>query len=113
MHRSIIVIAHDIRSTHNVGSLLRTAEGLGVVHVYFTGYTPYPQLPVGDDRLPHLAAKLTKQISKTALGAETMVPWTHHDSIEQLVAELHADGYTIAALEQTAQSMLKILGYLK
>ena len=29
MHRSIIVIAHDIRSTHNVGSLLRTAEGLG------------------------------------------------------------------------------------
>ncbi|QQS18448.1 hypothetical protein IPL68_07765 [Candidatus Saccharibacteria bacterium] len=44
MKRKIILIAHDIRSTHNVGSLLRTAECLGVERVYLSGYTPYPSV---------------------------------------------------------------------
>ena len=65
--RDIILIAHNLRSCHNVGSLLRTAEGLGVQTVYLTGYTPYP-LELGDTRLPHIATKLHKQIDKTALG---------------------------------------------
>jgi len=51
--RTIVVIAHDIRSTHNVGSLLRTCEGLGVSAMYLTGYTPYPST-TDDDRLPHI-----------------------------------------------------------
>lgn len=96
---SIILIAHNLRSTHNVGSLLRTAEGLGVSRVYFTGYTPYPQTS-GDTRLPHIASKLDKQIHKTALGAESMVTWTHLPDIAPLIQSLHGEGYTIAALEQ-------------
>lgn len=103
--RNIVLIAHDIRSTHNVGSLLRTCEGLGVRHVYFTGYTPFPALPDGDLRLPHIAQKLTKQINKTALGAENLVPWSHLDSAETCLARLRADGYQIVALEQTASSV--------
>ena len=38
----IIVIAHNIRSTYNVGSLFRTADGFGVTRLILTGYTPYP-----------------------------------------------------------------------
>jgi 23S rRNA (guanosine2251-2'-O)-methyltransferase len=72
--RQIVLIAHNLRSTHNVGSLLRTADGLGVTSVYLTGYTPYP-LAAGDDRLPYIAQKLHKQIAKTALGAENSVAW--------------------------------------
>ena len=68
----IRLIVHDVRSTHNVGSLLRTADGLGVRHVYFTGYTPYP-VKENDTRLPHISTKLTKDIHKTALGAEQTV----------------------------------------
>jgi tRNA G18 (ribose-2'-O)-methylase SpoU len=102
--RSIVVIAHDIRSTHNVGSLLRTAEGLGVDHVYFTGYTPYPKV-AGDDRLPHIAEKLTRQIHKTALGAEDLVLWSHETAIVKLLNDLRAEGYQIVALEQTAASI--------
>src|SRR5579871_6804873 len=82
MDRDIILIAHDIRSTHNVGSLLRTAEGMGVARVYFTGYTPYPSLATGDERLPHIAQKLTRQIQKTALGAESQVAWSHHTDVK-------------------------------
>lgn len=102
--RTIVVIAHDIRSTHNVGSLLRTCEGLGVERLYFTGYTPYPALPAGDPRLPHIAQKLSKQINKTALGAEAMVPWSVAEDAADCIRQLQADGYQVAALEQTASS---------
>ncbi len=98
--RSIVVIAHNLRSTHNVGSLLRTAEGLGVKKVFMTGYTPYP-FAVGDDRLPHIAKKVHAAIIKTALGAESLMTWQHYGTIEPVISQLRADGYTIAAVEQT------------
>lgn len=102
--REIILIAHDIRSTHNVGSLLRTAEGLGVTQVFFTGYTPYPALQ-DDTRLPHIAGKLDRQINKTALGAERMIPWTHQDDVAACITQVKSLGYTVAALEQITDSV--------
>lgn len=106
--RKIVVIAHDMRSTHNVGSLLRTADGFGAT-VYLTGYTPYPQSPQ-DDRLPHISAKLTKQIHKTALGAEANHDLWSHDDIKPLLARLKAEGYEIIGLEQSNNS-IKLPGY--
>jgi 23S rRNA (guanosine2251-2'-O)-methyltransferase len=103
--RDIVVIAHDIRSTHNVGSLLRTCEGIGVSHMYFTGYTPYPRLDSGDTRLPHIADKLTQQIHKTALDAETLVPWSHLELVEACISSLKADGFAVVALEQSQDSV--------
>jgi 23S rRNA (guanosine2251-2'-O)-methyltransferase len=100
----IVVIAHDIRSTHNVGSLLRTCEGLGVNGVYFTGYTPYPLEP-SDARLPHIARKLTAQIHKTALGAEELIKWHHATEVEALIVKLKQDGYKVIALEQSDGSI--------
>jgi tRNA G18 (ribose-2'-O)-methylase SpoU len=103
MHRSLIVIAHNLRSSHNVGSLLRTADGLGVEMVYLTGYTPYPS-QAKDGRLPHISAKLNRQIHKTALGAEGTQKWQAVSQLEPLLAQLKQAGYTIAALEQTDQA---------
>jgi tRNA G18 (ribose-2'-O)-methylase SpoU len=100
----ICLIAHNLRSAHNVGSLLRTAEGLGVTKVYLTGYTPYP-LGDNDSRLPHLARKIDKAIQKTALGAEQSVAWEFSASVEQVVNSLKVAGYTVAAVEQTSQSI--------
>jgi 23S rRNA (guanosine2251-2'-O)-methyltransferase len=97
----IVLIAHNLRSCHNVGSLLRTADGLGIERVLLTGYTPYP-LSDSDARLPHLAAKLDRQIHKTALGAEKSQAWAHYDTLEMALDELRAQGYSIAALEQDA-----------
>ena len=97
--RDIVLIVHDIRSCHNVGSLLRTAEGLGLSMVFITGYAPYPAEP-NDERLPHIRNKLTAQIHKTALGAENTQPWQHHDHIMELLMSLKKDGYTLVALEQ-------------
>ena len=102
--RKIIVIAHDIRSTHNVGALLRTAECMGVEHVFFTGYTPYPTKN-NDSRLPHIANKLSKQIHKTALGTEDTIAWSQNDDITSVIRSIKNDGYMLVALEQDKNSI--------
>jgi tRNA G18 (ribose-2'-O)-methylase SpoU len=100
----IRLIAHDIRSSHNVGSLLRTADGLGLEHVYLTGYTPFP--PAADDqRLPHLQQKAGRDIHKTALGAEDSVPWSHQKLLPPLILQLQEEGYRIVALEQSEDAV--------
>ena len=98
----IIVIAHNIRSTHNVGAIFRTAEGFGISKILLTGYTPYPTLPA-DTRLPHISLKLTNQIHKTALGAEAIVPFEYSEALD--LAALKEAGYRIVALEQADRSI--------
>ena len=98
----IIIIAHNIRSTHNVGAIFRTAEGVGINKIILSGYTPYPKLPT-DTRLPHISNKLTSQIHKTALGAEEIVPFEYVELIN--LSELRALGYRIVGLEQADRSI--------
>ncbi len=103
--RNIILIAHNLRSCHNIGSLLRTAEGLGVNKVYLTGYTPFPTGQANDPRLPHLALKITKQIHKTALDAENQVSWERVEDIKTVFERLRAEDYQIMAVEQSDTSI--------
>lgn len=114
----IVVIAHNIRSTFNVGSIFRTCEGFGIERLILSGYTPYPDLSLcrevpncalidgeiarDDQRLPHIREKITKQIHKTALGAESLVPFEYRETPP--LDELQQLGYRIAALEQAANS---------
>ena len=98
--RQIVLVAHNVRSAHNVGSLLRTADGLGVDKIYLTGYTPYPAMK-NDERLPHIASKIHRQIQKTALGAEKSVNWQPYKELLELIRTLKAEGFEVVALEQT------------
>jgi tRNA G18 (ribose-2'-O)-methylase SpoU len=99
----IIVIAHNIRSTHNIGSIFRTCEGFGVSKIIIGGYSPYPKLP-NDTRLPHLVEKLTDQIHKSALGAETMVPFEYMENVD--FDYLKKLGFTVVGLEQDKRSIM-------
>lgn len=101
-HGSISIVLHDIRSTHNVGAILRTADGIGIKQVYMTGYTPYPRQEKNDDRLPHIAQRNHAAIRKTALGAESQVDWKYEKSLENLMAKLKTENKTLYALEQSA-----------
>ena len=98
----ITLLLHNIRSTHNVGSIFRTADGFGAEKIILTGYTPYPATD-DDDRLPHIAMKLTKQINKTALGATASVPFEHHDN---LLTWLDTNMLPMVALEQSDSSVM-------
>ena len=42
IQKQLFVIAHNIRSLHNVGSIFRTADSFGVSKLYLTGYTVTP-----------------------------------------------------------------------
>jgi tRNA G18 (ribose-2'-O)-methylase SpoU len=96
-------VVHNVRSCHNVGSLLRTADGLGLHKVFLTGYTPYPKAK-DDPRLPHQRSKTARQIHKTSLGAEHSVHWDYQKDILALLANLKSRGFAIVALEQSAKS---------
>jgi 23S rRNA (guanosine2251-2'-O)-methyltransferase len=98
----IVVIAHNIRSTHNVGAIFRTSEGFGVSKIILSGYTPYPYMK-NDTRLPHISNKLTAQIHKTALGAEEIVPFEYQEVPN--FEPLRRNGFRIVGLEQDNSSI--------
>lgn len=101
MKPEITLVLHNIRSIHNVGSILRSAEGFGVTNIVCSGYTPYPVLE-HDTRLPHIRDKITSGIHKTALGAETMLQISHVESLDEWLAQ---NSLPIVALEQTPDSI--------
>ena len=86
----MIVLAHNIRSMHNVGAIFRSAACFGVEKLFLTGYTPAPP---------------RKEIAKVALGAEHLVPWEVQD-IVHAIAQCKANGYDVFALEQTPNAQL-------
>jgi tRNA G18 (ribose-2'-O)-methylase SpoU len=104
MNNKIVVIADNIRSSHNVGSLLRTCEGLGVEKVYLSGYTPYP-ITKNDTRLPHIAQRITNRIVKTSLGSENTIAWEHVDSLEPIINDLKTNSYQIVAVEMNKSAI--------
>lgn len=103
MKKSLIVVAHNLRSAHNIGSLMRTCEGLGVDKLFLTGYTPHPSTQQ-DGRLPHIVHKLDKQITKTSLGAEKSLNWEYREDVQSVLNELSKSDYKLAALEQHPKS---------
>ena len=91
----LILVLDNIRSTYNVGAILRTAEGLGVSKVILSGYTPRVH---DKNLLPHLREKLDKEIHKTALGAEDMLDVYSSGDIISDLKKLKKEGWQIIGL---------------
>lgn len=83
---ALAVLVDNVRSTFNVGSIFRTADGVGVQQLYLCGITPTPQHP---------------KLGKTALGAEQSVTWSQHKNAVDLAYTLQAAGATLVALEDS------------
>ena len=92
----ITLILDNIRSTYNVGAILRSAEGFGVSRVILSGYTPRVH---DKNLLPHLREKLDKEIHKSALGAEDMLDIYSSGDIFSDIEKLKKDGFIIVGLE--------------
>lgn len=84
------VMADNVRSMHNIGSLFRTSDAFKVDEVILGGISGTP---------PHT------EISKTALGAEDSVAWRHVDSSIDEARRLKGEGWKICCLEQTHNSV--------
>jgi tRNA G18 (ribose-2'-O)-methylase SpoU len=92
----MIVLLDNIRSLHNVGSIFRTADAVGVEKLYLCGITPSPL-----DRL----GVVRGDVAKVSLGAENTVPWESVASTSRLITSLKKQGYTIVALEQDVRAV--------
>lgn len=92
----MILILDNIRSSHNVGSILRTADATGVEAVYLCGVTPAPIDRFG---LPNV------RLTKVSLGAEKSILWKQFVSTQAAIHALVKKGYQLLALEQSVGSV--------
>ena len=83
-------VLDNVRSAHNVGSIFRTAEGVGMSRLYLCGLSPSP--------------KDNSAVTKAALGAENRLKWSEEANAPRLVARLKSDGYQIIVLEALPQA---------
>ena len=86
----LVVVLDNVRSLHNVGSVLRTADAFRVEEVVMCGITATPP---------------SAEIHKTALGAEDSVAWRYAPDALAVVEALRGAGYTVLAVEQVEGSL--------
>ena len=80
------ILLDNVRSTLNVGSVFRTADGVGGINrIHLCGVTPTPDHP---------------KISKTALGAENTIDWIQHWNSLDTALEYKNKGYKIWSIEE-------------
>ncbi len=86
----VCVVLDNVRSMLNIGSVFRTSDAFRLEHLYLCGITAKP---------PH------RDITKSAIGAEQSVDWTHHSDTVTVVNYLKSKGYVILSVEQTENSI--------
>lgn len=82
----MIVVLDNLRSALNVGSILRTCEGLGIKKVFICGITPGVE---------------NEKVKKTALGAENNLSIKEFKSVVECLEEVRERGIPIYSLELT------------
>ena len=92
----MVIILHNIRSLHNVGSIFRTADAAGVEKIYLCGITPTPIDSFGKPR---------QQLTKVSLGAERYIKWEKVKTTSKLINKLKKEKYKIFAVEQSKKSV--------
>ncbi len=83
------LLLDNLRSSENVGSIIRSANGASVQHVYCCGTTPTPE---------------HAKVRKSSLGAEELTSWSYHRNAFNLATELTESGCTLLSLEYTRTS---------
>ena len=84
------VLLDNVRSMYNVGAFFRAADGVGLERVCLCGITAHPP---------------KKAITKTALGAEEVVPWEHDWDALNMAQKMRGRGFEIAAIETSSKSI--------
>jgi len=90
LHLPAAVLLDNVRSMYNVGAFFRAADGVGLQKVCLCGITAHPP---------------KKAISKTALGAEEIVPWEHDWDAVKMAEKMRSSGFEIAAIETSSHSL--------
>ena len=87
----VVVVLDNVRSAQNVGAFFRTSDAFAVERVMLCGITATPP---------------SRDIHKSALGAELTVEWAHYETTAQCVEELRSAGYTVMCVEQVEGAVM-------
>lgn len=92
------LLLDNIRSVHNVGSIFRTADTVGIAKIFCVGTTPTPIDRFGRKR---------SDFAKVSLGAENSVQWEYAKDAVTFLQEYKKENpeHKIVALEQAEKSI--------
>lgn len=76
--------------------MFRTSDAVGIDKIYLSGYTPRPTDKFG---------RVQKDIAKSALGAETWIPWEYEEDLNKILKNLKKKNFQIIAIEQDKNSI--------
>jgi tRNA G18 (ribose-2'-O)-methylase SpoU len=102
--KQIFVIANDIRSLINVGTIFRICDGIAVKKLFLCGLTGYPKKD-NDPRRFEVQNRADEVIKKTALEGYSSVNWEYQENILDLIKNLKSQGVQIVTLELTPNSI--------
>ena len=91
-----IAVLDNLRSVHNVGSIFRTANAVGIHKIILCGTTPTPLDKKGERR---------SDFAKVALGAEDTVSWEYSEEVRETLKTLRQEDFYIIAFEQDEKSV--------
>lgn len=87
----VVVVLDNVRSAQNIGAFFRTGDAFAIERVALCGITATPP---------------SRDIHKSALGAELTVKWDYYPTTVECVEALRAAGYTILAIEQVEGAVM-------
>lgn len=88
----------NIRSLYNVGSVMRTAEFLGIKNLILLGYS-------GGNKTPNGSWQLNERVKKTALGAEKNLKIKRWENLEGFIKWIKDNKLKLVAIEQDKKSI--------
>lgn len=87
----VVAVLDNVRSAQNIGAFFRTGDAFAIEAVMLCGITATPP---------------SRDIHKSALGAELTVKWQYYHTTAECVEQLRADGYTLLAIEQVEGAVM-------
>ena len=87
----VVVVLDNVRSAQNIGAFFRTGDAFAIERVALCGITATPP---------------SRDIHKSALGAELTVKWDYYPTTLECVASFKASGYTVLAIEQVEGAVM-------
>ena len=86
----LTVVLDNVRSANNTGAFFRTGDAFGIERIVLCGITATPP---------------SREIHKSALGAELTVAWDYEAETTAAVIRLREAGYTVLAVEQVQEAV--------
>lgn len=82
---NLVVVLDNIRSAQNIGAFFRTSDAFAIQSIALCGITATPP---------------SRDIHKSALGAEMSVEWSYYPTTVECITQLKDQGYECFAIEQ-------------